>query len=101
MKTMICFECGKLAEPPFKTMRWPIGDTETEKIICGECWEAMAEDVAEAKEIEQGIRTCSLCAYCVKPFDTPGGTTIESSDHILRRVHPACKAEIERLRRKA
>jgi uncharacterized CHY-type Zn-finger protein len=101
MSPMICFECGKLAEPPFTTMRWSISGSQSEKIICHDCCETIAEDAAAAKEIEQEARNGSICAYCDEPFDTPGGTTIESPDRILRRVHPECKAEIERLRGKA
>jgi hypothetical protein len=41
MNPMICFECGRLAEQPFKTLRWSVGDTETEKIVCEECYPCM------------------------------------------------------------
>ena len=98
MRSMKCWECGRGAEPPLTIAR-PVDETETlpEFAICPDCLARIREDSDGARELEDEIRTGSVCALCLRDLDPPGGYTVWTIDKThLVRLCAACKERVER-----
>ena len=97
MQPRDCSNCGKPAEPPFLLARFGVS-AESERVFCRDCLDQLHKLEEAEKELEEEIRSGSICYLCYEELNPPGGTTI-SLGGTVRRVCPSCKDGIERLRK--
>src|SRR5262249_32789191 len=94
MQPRDCSNCGKPAESPFIIARFGVS-AKSERVFCRDCLDQLRKLEEAAKDLEEEIRSGSICYLCYEELNPPGGTTI-SLGGLVRRLCPSCKDGFER-----